>query len=336
MNKGKIILIWLLIVLLLGVIGFCGYRVVDRLNGSPSEENNVEEKKEETEISYNSFSYDNYSIELINKIKDIDKIYAIDVEFDAYQQTSFDIYARYEDESVLKIATINPKESLILEYRALDVENNKLYFMITSVDIGTVFETHYISFNNLSSGAKNLKDFDSVFIKDNLWQKDDVYPSKIYVKGSNIYYTSCVDETLNKYNLKSKQKTVVLNLKNWYSYYIDKINNKIFYEENGDLYLSDLNGKNSANIVKNGVRSSLFWTNLIYDNKPVFEVLTSQNDGIFNEAGLYVYDYNTSSFKRITNDTIGYGEYYKVMHNNIKIVKKETKKEKIVESFFTK
>ena len=51
MNKGKTIIVWILIILLLGVIGYCGYQIVDRLNGNESSktEEKKEEKKDEVE-----------------------------------------------------------------------------------------------------------------------------------------------------------------------------------------------------------------------------------------------------------------------------------------------
>ena len=51
MNKGKTIIVWILIIGLLGVIGYCSYQIVDRLNGNNKEvkENKTEEKKDEVQ-----------------------------------------------------------------------------------------------------------------------------------------------------------------------------------------------------------------------------------------------------------------------------------------------
>lgn len=57
MNKGKTIIVWILIIVLLGVIGYCGYRIYDKLNSNNTEtnsnkQNNTEEKNniEEKEV----------------------------------------------------------------------------------------------------------------------------------------------------------------------------------------------------------------------------------------------------------------------------------------------
>ena len=115
MNKGKTILIWLLIVLLLGVIGFCGYRVVDKLNGNTSEENNVEEKKEEKKetdatskatekadktdaTSGATKQADSESSELVKKFKD--KIFSSNEKLLADTKTP---YSKLTDFDILKI-----------------------------------------------------------------------------------------------------------------------------------------------------------------------------------------------------------------------------------------
>lgn len=340
------ILIGVLIMLVICLGGYFVYNEFikkdnNNKNNNQSVENNNKQNDNNSEsqndaISYNNFSYENYKFALINKIKNVDNIYAIDVKSDVREQTSFDIYVRYTDESSIKIATIQTSVSSIFEYRSLDVENNKLYFIIRSRDDNSkIFELNYIDFNNLTVGAKKLDDFNQVFIRDNLWElgvpvKTTVYSSQIFVKNNDIYYTSLKNKTLKKYNLQTKQETTIINDISWSDYFIDTANGKIFYLNNNKLYLSDLDGKNSIEL-ENLYTSSFFWTKAIYNGKPLFEVPITMKLDDYNDVDLYIYDYNSKSFKKIKENIYG---NYTVKFNSIEVNSNSIDENLLIRSFF--
>lgn len=346
-NTGFGIVIGLLIALVIGMGGFITYdkfikkqdktnndnnQQVENNNNKPTSSN----QSQDNEVSNNNYSYENYKLTLVGKIKNINNIYAIDVKSDVSNQTNFDIYVRYIDESSIKIATIQTTDSSIFEYRSLDVENNKLYFIINSRDTNSkIFELNYIDLNNLSLGAKKLDEFNTVFIRDNLWEsgvpvKETIYSSQIFVKNNDIYYTSFKDKTLKKYSLQTKQETTILNDISWSDYFIDTANSKIFYLKSNKLYLSDLDGKNSTEL-ENLYTGSFFWTKAIYNGKPLFEVPITMKLDDYNDVDLYVYDYSSKAFKKVKENI--YGNYI-VKYNSIEVNSNGTNDNLLFRSFY--
>ena len=165
MNKGKTILIWLLIVLLLGVIGFCGYRVVDKLNGNTSEENNVEEKKEEKKetdatskatekadktdaTSGATKQADSESSELVKKFKDIifssnEKLLANDL-YNSYSKLTDFIITKIDETIVDGIAT---KYTIEAKYLCENKSWNCVYY--SQVDESKLVKDSNDYYNNI-------------------------------------------------------------------------------------------------------------------------------------------------------------------------------------------
>ena len=173
-STGLGIIIGIVITSVVLIGGYFVYNEFINKDNNSGKISNQQEKKnnsqsQENEVSTKNFTYDNYKIMLVNQIKNTDNIYAIDVKYNVNDLTSFDLYARYTDETSFKIATVKTNTESIFEYRSLDVENNKLYYIINSRDTNSkIFELNYIDLNNLTDGAKKLEDFNQVFIKDNL------------------------------------------------------------------------------------------------------------------------------------------------------------------------
>lgn len=314
-NKMGIgILIGIIISLVIGLGGLVIYNITTKeekntenkeINNSIS--NNQDELNENTDTTTNKFSYKFYDLELINEIKETDKIYAIDVKRDSNDLTTFDIFVRYQDEKKLKIASIKLKDNLEFESRTLDFENDKLFFIIRNE--GTTFELNSIDFKNLSNGSYNYSDFNDVFIRDNLWkigtpEKSKVYPSQIFVKGNDIFYTSFKSKELKKYNIQTKaENTVLNNFDDWGDYFIDKANNKIFYYKNYKLYLCNIDGTNIIEI-ENKYTGSNFWTHAFYKGSPLFEEMIYVDGGVGepSDVNLYIYDYNHNEFNKIEDN----------------------------------
>jgi hypothetical protein len=210
---------------------------------------------------------------------------------------------------VVKVATVIPKDKCKLEYRSMDIENNKLYYIINSKETGSVFELYYIDLNKLDKGAVSLDKFNTEFLKENTWEiaaGTDIYSSQIYVKNDNIYYTSFNEKSLKKYNIKTDSIESILDNVDWYDYFVDKINNKIFYIHNSKLYLSDLEGKNPIELDNSLYTGSAFWTNAYYNNSPVFinPISIAVHDEGENIDDIYIFDYSSNSFKKVKDKLI--------------------------------
>lgn len=300
-------------------------------NNVVNKEDDIPNNNENENNNIISYSYQNYDIKLLDKIKNINNIYAVEVRVDKEGKNN-EIFIKYIDESELKIATIITKDNIELEYRTLDLEDNKLYFIISSKNQGPVFELYCIDLNNLESGTKRLDDFNTIFIKDNTWDingKIDIYPSKIFVKENDIYYTSLKDKSLKKYNMISEKTTTVSNNVDWFDIFIDKINNKIFYYNNNKLYLSDLNGNNQIELDSNLYDGSEFWTNAYFNKLPLFATIVnaSIDNAIYD---LYVFDYKTNSFVKISENIDDFSINYNSIDN------KNNDSNYIVNKFFVK
>lgn len=319
-NKG---ILWLVIILIVLVLGLVGYIVLDKvLSEDKASTNNNETNATTTMIKNNdgtyNFTYKSHEINLLNKLAKINEIYAITVKSN---ENDYDLYVKYMDETETKIATIIPKDNRKLEYRSMDIENNKLYYIINSKEVGSVFELYYIDLNNLDKGALTLDKFNSTFLKDNTWEiaaGTDVYASQIYVKENNIYYTSFNDDCIKKYNIKTNITESIIENVDWYDYFIDKLNNKIFYINDSKLYLSDLNGENRIELDNSLYSGSAFWTNAYYNNAPVFvnPISIAIDDDGENIDDIYIFDYSSNSFKKIKENISN----YEIIHNDIKEV----------------
>lgn len=342
MNEGKknnkflyiiIIILCIMIFVLGGYIIYKNFIMNDRTTENDTNEK-IDEEKDNTTISTNDFTYQNYNLKLTNKLNNIDKIYAIDVKSD--DKINYDLYVRYTDESIVNIATIKINNSSDFEYRTLDVENNKLYFIIKSKNDGIIFELNYLDFNNLTLGAKTIDDFNKIFIKDNLWErgsseKSAIYSSQIYVKNNDIYYTSFNDKSLKKYNMQSKEQSTVLNDIVWFDYFIDKYNNKIFYLTNNKFYLSDLDGEDAIELDNSLYSGSEFWTKAFYNRLPLFEEIVEEELYGYSSVNLYTYDYSSKSFEKIKENIYN---NYTVKYNKIETNSSEGQEEYLIRTFF--
>ncbi len=304
----------LIVILALIAIGLGGYILFNKKLKieEPNTNNKPVEKKEEINVKKdNNFSYDNYEIKLpkvIDSYKDLYYIYS-----KTEDNINYEIYGRYTNETDVLIANIKCKDKVILDSRVFDVNDGKLYFVTKSKGTGEIFEISYIDFNDLSLGAKPLKEFVEVYKKENLFtgaQDKTYYSSYLYVKDDDIFYTSFVEGSLKKYNLKSKKnETLVKNIL-WMNFFVDKRNNNIFYfNEAKKFYVTDLNGKNSVRLKNVEVNSSDFWLRAYYNNKPVFGF----SDGSEDTMNINAYDFKTKTFIEVQKSA----NVYNIKYNNI-------------------
>lgn len=322
----------LIVFLSLIALGLGGYIIFDKYlrieDPVPEETNiNIENPSDvEVEETEKTFTYENYSLKLPKKIDSIRDIYAIDVKTENY--IDFDIYGRYTSEKDIKIATVTIKDNSNLEYRALDFDNNKLYFIINSKKEGTIFELNYIDLKDLVNGAKTIDSFNEIYKNDNLWQAngiDSYYPSQIYVKDNDIFYTSFVEKSLKTYNMETKKSDEVLKNIGWTEYFIDKRNNNIFYlNKSNKIYISDLNGKNQNHLKDANYAGSNFWIRAYYNNKPIFGF---PNDSL-DYVDIYAYDAENNTFIKIEGNASAYNARY----NNINM--KINRDPKVIGTFF--
>lgn len=314
-NKG---LIWLIIILIILVLGLVGYIVYDKTITKGKElitETNTTTKINNNDGSY-TFTYENHKLNLLNKLDKLNEIYAVSVKSN---ENNYELYVKYMNEIEVKVATVMPKNNCKLEYRSMDIENNKLYYIINSKETGSVFELYYIDLNKLDKGAVSLDKFNTEFLKENTWEiaaGTDIYSSQIYVKNDNIYYTSFNEKSLKKYNIKTDSIESILDNVDWYDYFVDKINNKIFYIHNSKLYLSDLEGKNPIELDNSLYSGSAFWTNAYYNNSPVFinPISIAVHDEGENIDDIYIFDYSSNSFKKVKDKISN----YEIKYNDIK------------------
>ena len=270
-------------------------------NNETVEENQTTENdnQPQTTSSTNDFSYSNFNLKLTNELKNLDNIYAIDEK--ANLDESYSLYARFTDESSVEIATIQPTNSAIFESRSLDVDNNKLYFIIGSKSK----EVYYIDLNNLKGGATKLEDFNKA---------SSGQITTIFVKNNDIYYSSSWHHKLNKYNTQTKKVTTILSEIDWYGYYVDKSHNTIFYNKDNKMYICDLDGNNSTEV---DFAMADLLTMAVYKGNPIFPYLrlVSTDDQILD---LYEYNYETKSFNKIKENI----HDYKVKYNSIEVYTK--------------
>lgn len=316
MKKNIVIVLLTICVLGLGVFLVYDKMLKKEQIDTNSNENNSTNQSLQLDNKTNEFLYKNYTLNLLSKIDNINNIYAVDIRFNS--DYKYDIYIRYINEEEVKIATIVANDDSDLEYRTLDVDNNKLYYIIKSREIGNIFELYYIDLNNLVNGAIKLDDFNTRFIEDNITEINGtnyVYSTQIYVKNDDIYYSSLKEESLKKYNIKSKETETILDNITWCEYFIDKINSKIFYINSNDqnLYLADLDGTNSIELDNSLYTGSGFWTHAYYNELPLFRD-TVMLDSDQNEiVDLYVYDYDINTFTKIKENV----NNYDIKHNMI-------------------
>ena len=314
-NTGVGIIIGALLMLVICLGGYFVYNEFIKKDDIPNKDNkNTTEKKEE-EIAYKDFVYDKYKLNLVTNIKNTNDIYAFDLDVNLDNSIT-DIYIRYTNEEIIKIATVKANNGIEVEYRTLGFENNKLYYIIGSKDEGEVFELDYIDFNNLSAGAKTLEDFNKVFIRDNLWEVGStktIYSTKIYVNDNDIYYTSFNDKSLKTYNMKTKTTKTIVNNIDWYGYYIDTVNDKLFYYSNDEkkAILADLNGQKIKELEKEWSGS---YVEAMYNGMPVFESGVYELIDSDSIIDLYTYDYKTNTYTKIKENITS---NYKVKHNKI-------------------
>ena len=316
-NYGGVIVFLTLIALALG-----GYIVFDKaLKIEKPVVTPEKDKQDEDEKTTNTFAYDNYGIELPKVIDSVKDIYALYIKTE--DNTKYSIYGRYTSEKEILVADITCKGNAELDYRTIDVDNNKFYFIIRSKGTGNIFELHYIDLNDLAIGAKKVSEFDEIFKKENLIEgsnKETYYSSQIYVKGDNIFYTSLKDKSLKIYDVKTKNNKTILNNILWTDYFVDKRNGHIFYLNNNKLYLTDLNGKNGINLKNVRYGGPEFWLKSYYNNKPLFGFENGSTDKI----NMYAYNYSTKGFIEIEKNV----NDFNIRYNNIDL--KATKDSKIV------
>ena len=316
-NKMIIIIIVILAILL---IGGGGYFVYDKFiaNSNAEEKNNdnndnKENENKQEQIEYNDFSFENFNINLINRLDNINDIYAFDIKNNKDSDKANDIVARYKDEKTVRLASISQK----LDYRILDISDNKVYFLIfdnNSASNTNLFELYYIDLNNLDKGATVLSDFNEMYKKESEYCISSTgncttYSTQIYVKNNLIYYSSFKNGTIKTYDITSKETKTIINEKvSWYNYLVDKANNKIFYESDTDrsLYLINLDGSNKIELDNEINKSSDFWRNGYLNNSPIFAggKDDDENIGCGSEKciyNLYKFDYSNNTFVEIKN-----------------------------------
>ena len=266
----------------------------------PTNSNPVEEKKEEEtpEVQKdNNFEYTYYDLKLPKVIDSPKDIYYIYVKTEDY--VTYELYGKYTSEKEVLLANIKCKDKVALDYRVLESHDNKLYFVIHSKENGDVFEVNYIDFTDLTLGAKKLDDFNEIYKKDNLFVVNKVntyYPSYLYVKENTIFYTSYVEKSLKKYDLKAKKSETLIKNVSWSDFFVDKRNNNIFYlDKNNKLNVTNLDGKDPVQLKNAKYGGSTFWLRAYYNNKPVFGFDNNSIDTI----DIYAYDYKTKDFIEI-------------------------------------
>ena len=199
-------------------------------------------------------------------------------------------------------------------------------------DIGS--QVYYIDLSNLENKPVKLEDFSNKLKESSKFQigsttKWTVYPTQIYVVDNLIYYTEHdknSNSTLKSYNLNTEEIKTVINAVNWFSYTIDKINNKIFYALNGKLYIKNLDG---TNMVKTGidVTTSDFFTKQYYNNSVVLSTGSEQTEDFSWVTDLYKFNYVNNTME-ILRENIS-SSYY-ITNNEIL----ETKKSNIIYTCF--
>lgn len=318
----------IIVVIALLAIAVGGFVIFDRflrIEKTPPLKVETSEETPVKEASEYTFRYDNYNLTLLKEIDNWRDFYAIDVKTDNYE--TYDLYGRYTNDKTIKFATIERKPTSNFEYRSLDVEDGKIYYMIVSKESGPIFELEYIDFNNLADGAKRISGFMETFKKDNLWQvngKDAYHSSQIYVKDSDIFYTSYAENSLKKYNVKTEKSVIVIENISWFDYFIDKRNNYVYYQKEDKVYLADLNGKNVTRLKSAQYEGSNFWVRAYYNSMSVFGFSSEGVDSI----DLYGYSLRNNDFIKIKESV----HKYNIRYNNINMNTKYDNK--ILETFF--
>jgi hypothetical protein len=327
-KKNNKILIIIIVILSLLLVGVGGYFAYDKFVVGNHTNENQQEK-----IKYNDFSFANFNINLINRLDNINDIYAFDIKHNSDSDKANDIVAHYKDEKTVKLATVSQK----LDYRILDINRNKVYFLILDNDRPNtnLFELYYIDLNNLDKGPISLSDFNKMYKKESKFCMTSgctTYSTQIYVKNDLIYYTALNNGNSNikAYNLKTKKtKTIISEEIYWYDYFVDKANSKIFYQANNgrNLYLTNLDGSNKMKLDNNINNDSNFWTGSYFKKSPIFA--GKYNDDCSMDGcsyNLYKFDYSNKTFVEIKKQV----KYFYAQVDEISL----TKDEDIINTFY--
>jgi|GEM_PF-3443135 len=337
-NKILIIVIVILSILLVGGGCYFAYdKFITNANNKEKNNDNINENKEndnkQEDIKYNDFSFANFNINLINRLDSINDIYAFDIKNNKDSDKANDIVARYKNDKTVRLATVSQK----LDYRILDISDNKVYFLVLDNDSTStnLFELYYIDLNNLDKGAIILSDFNEVYKKESEFCISSTgncrtYSTQIYVKNNLIYYSAFKTGTIKTYNISTKETKTVINEKvYWSNYLVDKANNKIFFESANDhsLYLINLDGSNKIKLDNEISRGgSAFWRNDYLNNSPIFaggkdddeNIGCGPEECIYN---LYKFDYSNNAFVEIKDQvgefTINFNEIILTRDSNI-------------------
>ena len=273
-------------------------------NQTPKTENKpAENNQPQNNNNTNEFKYSEFNLKLINELKNVNNIYAIDLKENLSNQElkGYSLFARFTDESSVEFANISGKEPYLFESRSLDVENNKLYFIFGSKNK----EVYYIDLNNLKDGAKKLEDFNKA---------SSGQITTIFVKNNDIYFSSSTNKNINKYNTQTKKVTTIISGVDWYNYYVDKSHSTIFFSKDFKMYMCNLDGNNSAEL---NFGMSDYLNMAVYKGNPVFQkvLLVSTEDQVLD---LYEYNYTTKSFNKLKGEI----HDYKVKYNSIEVYSK--------------
>ena len=320
------------VLLVLVILGLIGYILNDKgiinLNSKKMSNNDVDivtktKKEDNVKISYNSFFTDEYEISLLSKAEDLKNIYAFDIDYSNLNNNKYKILAKYKDEKIVEIAKINIKDKNVkLEYRTLDVDKNRLYFIINEND-GLFFKLYYIDLENLNNGPKELDDFNTIYKNENefcpgLSKTCTTYSTKIQVSDGNIYYTSFKEGNIKKYNISTRTSERVQEVSTWYEWFMDKKSKKIFYvNKSKKLLLYNINDKSNIEIDNSKNTSSDFWTNFFYNDMPGFIESVNMTDDERSIENLYVFNYKNNAFEKIKENI---KTPYVIKYNNIDLL----------------
>ena len=349
-STGIVVLITILVIAVIGLTSFIVYdKVIKkdevkeptiRENKTSNDENNGETNK----VSFIDYQYDNFKINMINQVDNVDDIYAVDIMYNEQYSNQagsqhYDLVIRYKDESKLKIATIYQTNSEVsFEYRTLDIDNNKIYFYVTGIN-NTIFELYFIDLNDMGKKPQNISKFDEINKEENNYCFTTycvTYPTKIFVNNDIIYFVSKKNGIMS-YNIKMDQlNTIVSDSKDWFNIFVDKINNKIVYSSGQDFNIINIDGTKNSIVDGKIINSSSQWKNGYYNGFPVF---TSSYDENGNTAECYYggpcYEYSyvlntvTGQFQMIDIESID-SSSYDILYNSIS----SSKDEKIIYSYY--
>ena len=211
MNKGKTIIVWILIILLLGVIGSCVYRIVDRLNGNTTEPVKTEEKQEEKKKEEQNNIAEEKELEDGLAKKDVyeklNLVLGLNCSLGDTKSEQFSDDVNFITNGW--IVYCDDKQLVSLFGNKL-VQNNKLAIALSSTNSSDIFVDE----------VKNIKDEN---VKKHMV---DFPPQKLaIIKTDDVKakYKEIFNEDINSFNSIEHYS--------WYSYYYDAID-KIYYKTN--------------------------------------------------------------------------------------------------------